>query len=97
MALLTALAELARRRAPHRVVVKVRARGGEAQTHAEEHDYADSPLADYGVKDVDDARLSGGLAGVIGVGVTVAAGTGVFWAVRRRRSADDVSPVSTSV
>ncbi|MCM1973398.1 MULTISPECIES: energy-coupling factor ABC transporter permease [unclassified Streptomyces] len=64
---------------------------------AEEHDYADSPLADYGVKDVDDARLSGGLAGVIGVGVTVAAGTGVFWAVRRRRSADDVSPVSTSV
>jgi hypothetical protein len=41
MALLAALAELARRRAPHRVVVKVRARSGEAQTHAEEHDYAD--------------------------------------------------------
>ncbi|GGI48068.1 hypothetical protein BCL57_002868 [Agromyces flavus] len=39
--LLAALAELARRRAPHRVVVKVRARRGEAQTHAEEHDYAD--------------------------------------------------------
>ncbi|MEV8595285.1 energy-coupling factor ABC transporter permease [Streptomyces sp. NPDC052012] len=53
---------------------------------AEEHAYADSPLADYGVKDVDDARLSGGLAGVIGVGVTVVAGTGVFWAVRRRRT-----------
>ncbi len=56
---------------------------------AEEHATADSPLADYGVKDVDDARLSGGLAGVIGVGVTVVAGTGVFWAVRRRRAADD--------
>ncbi|MGC0211427.1 energy-coupling factor ABC transporter permease [Streptomyces levis] len=55
---------------------------------AEEHAVADSPLADYGVKDVDDARLSGGLAGVIGVGVTVVAGTGVFWAVRRRRTAD---------
>ena len=55
---------------------------------AEEHDTADSPLADYGVKDITDARLSGGLAGVIGVGVTVVAGTGVFWAVRRRRTAD---------
>lgn len=38
----------------------------------EDHAAADSPLADYGVKNVDDARLSGGLAGVIGVGVTVA-------------------------
>jgi cobalt/nickel transport system permease protein len=54
----------------------------------EEHAAADSPLADYGVKDVENARLSGGLAGVIGVGVTVVAGTGVFWAVRRRRSAE---------
>ncbi|MEV6481180.1 energy-coupling factor ABC transporter permease [Streptomyces sp. NPDC051576] len=55
---------------------------------AKEHASADSPLADYGVKDVEDARLSGGLAGVIGVGVTVVAGSGVFWVVRRRRSAD---------
>ncbi|MFD5878633.1 energy-coupling factor ABC transporter permease [Streptomyces yangpuensis] len=51
---------------------------------AEEHAAAGSPLADYGVKDVEDARLSGGLAGAIGVGVTVVAGTGIFWAVRRR-------------
>jgi cobalt/nickel transport system permease protein len=58
-----------------------------------EHASADSPLADYGVKDISDARLSGGLAGVIGVGVTVVAGTGVFWAVRRRRT-DDASPAS---
>jgi cobalt/nickel transport system permease protein len=64
---------------------------------AEEHAAADSPLADYGVKDITDARLSGGLAGVIGVGVTAVAGTGVFWAVRRRRVAQDVSPTSTSV
>ncbi|QHA05195.1 cobalt ABC transporter permease [Streptomyces broussonetiae] len=61
----------------------------------EEHAAAGSPLADYGVKDVSDARLSGGLAGVIGVGVTVVAGSAVFWAVRRRRD-DEVSPVSTA-
>ncbi|UFQ16160.1 MULTISPECIES: energy-coupling factor ABC transporter permease [Streptomyces] len=55
---------------------------------AEEHATADSPLADYGVKDITDARLSGGLAGVIGVGVTVIAGSAVFWTLRRRRSGD---------
>ncbi|AWZ05254.1 MULTISPECIES: energy-coupling factor ABC transporter permease [unclassified Streptomyces] len=61
-----------------------------------EHAVADSPLADYGVKDVSDARLSGGLAGMIGVGATVAVGTGVFWTVRRRRSAD-LTAASTAV
>ncbi|QGV80179.1 energy-coupling factor ABC transporter permease [Streptomyces ficellus] len=52
----------------------------------EEHAAADSPLADYGVSGLDNARLSGGLAGTIGVGATVLAGTGIFWAVRRRRT-----------
>ncbi|RDD89860.1 energy-coupling factor ABC transporter permease [Streptomyces parvulus] len=61
---------------------------------AEEHANADSPLADYGVEDIANARVSGGLAGVIGVGVTVVAGSAVFWAVRRRRS-DDTSPTNT--
>ncbi|MFD7468596.1 energy-coupling factor ABC transporter permease [Streptomyces tendae] len=61
---------------------------------AKEHANADSPLADYGVKDIANARVSGGLAGVIGVGVTVVAGSAVFWAVRRRRS-DDASPTNT--
>ncbi|WP_353943090.1 energy-coupling factor ABC transporter permease [Streptomyces sp. HUAS MG91] len=56
-----------------------------------EHASADSPLADYGVKDITDARLSGGLAGVIGVGVTVVAGSGIFWALRRRRTSDAAS------
>ena len=60
---------------------------------AGKHASSDSPLAGYGVKDVGNARLSGGLAGVIGVGVTVVAGSGVFWAVRRRRSTD-VSPTT---
>ncbi|OIK01545.1 energy-coupling factor ABC transporter permease [Streptomyces colonosanans] len=55
---------------------------------AQEHASADSPLADYGVKDIGNARLSGGLAGVIGVGVTVVAGSTVFWAVRRRRTSE---------
>ncbi|MFF2523724.1 energy-coupling factor ABC transporter permease [Streptomyces liangshanensis] len=54
----------------------------------EPHHTADSPLADYGVKDITDARISGGLAGVIGVATTVAVGSGVFWAVRRRRAGD---------
>ncbi|WP_280890193.1 energy-coupling factor ABC transporter permease [Streptomyces sp. LBL] len=64
-----------------------------------EHATADSPLADYGVRDIEDARLSSGLAGVIGVGVTVVAGSTVFWAVRRRRTNDTsaTSPVSTGV
>ncbi|MFI0964132.1 energy-coupling factor ABC transporter permease [Streptomyces sp. NPDC021080] len=62
-------------------------------TRTKAHASEDSPLAGYGVKDVSDARLSGGLAGVIGVGATVAAGSGVFWAVRRRRTAD-TSPAS---
>ncbi|MGW6213713.1 energy-coupling factor ABC transporter permease [Streptomyces sp. NPDC055109] len=67
-------------------------KGIDAKT--EKHATEDSsPLAGYGVKDVSDARVSGGLAGVIGVGVTVVAGTGVFWAVRRRRTAD-TSPTS---
>ena len=52
------------------------------------HASSDSPLAGYGVKDIGNARLSGGLAGVIGVGVTVVAGSTVFWVVRRRRTSE---------
>ncbi|MGP3989510.1 energy-coupling factor ABC transporter permease [Streptomyces sp. 3N207] len=59
------------------------------QKHAAE----DSPLADYGVKDIADTRLSGGLAGVIGVGATLAVGSGVFLVVRRRR---DRSPAEAT-
>ncbi|MEU7696885.1 energy-coupling factor ABC transporter permease [Streptomyces sp. NPDC015492] len=52
----------------------------------EDHAAADSPLADYGVKGIEAPRLSGGLAGAIGVGATLAVGTGTFWVVRRRRA-----------
>ncbi|MEU6280913.1 energy-coupling factor ABC transporter permease [Streptomyces sp. NPDC047028] len=55
------------------------------------HASEDSPLAGYGVKDIADARLSGGLAGVIGVGVTVVAGSTVFWAVSRRRRSGEAA------
>jgi hypothetical protein len=53
---------------------------------AQEKDHAlkGSPLNDYGVEGVENERLSGGLAGVIGVGLTAAIGGGLFWAVRRR-------------
>ncbi|RKN37765.1 energy-coupling factor ABC transporter permease [Streptomyces hoynatensis] len=53
-----------------------------------ESDVADSPLADYGVRDVDNERLSTGLAGAAGVAVTLGLGSAVFFAVRRRRPTD---------
>jgi cobalt/nickel transport protein len=45
---------------------------------------ADSPLAGYSTKDVDNQRLSGGLAGVVGVGVVLLIAGGVAYVVRRR-------------
>lgn len=49
----------------------------------------DSPFADYGTKGVDNERLSGGIAGVVGVGLTLLIGGGLFWALRRRGPAED--------
>lgn len=49
----------------------------------------DSPFADYGTKGVDDERLSGGLAGVAGVALTLALGGGLFLLLRRRESPAD--------
>ncbi|GAA4982870.1 hypothetical protein GCM10023205_60610 [Yinghuangia aomiensis] len=48
------------------------------------HEMADGPLADYSVKGVHNERVSGGLAGVLGVAGTLLVGTGVFWVVKRR-------------
>ena len=50
---------------------------------------AGSPLADYGVSGVENARLSGGLAGIIGVLVTLLLAGGLAWVLRRRRTGDD--------
>lgn len=51
---------------------------------ATDHELADGPLADYGIRGLDNAFLSTGLSGVLGVLLTFAVGAGVFWLVRRR-------------
>ena len=51
---------------------------------AEDHTYAEGALADYGVKGVENPRLSSGLAGVIGVVATGVVSTGIFMLVRRK-------------
>jgi cobalt ECF transporter T component CbiQ/cobalamin biosynthesis protein CbiM len=53
----------------------------------EDHELADGPLADYGVSGIDNSFLSTGMSGVVGVLLTFAIGGGIFWLVRRRRSA----------
>ncbi len=58
---------------------------------AEDSPTSESPLADYQTSGVDDARVSGGLAGVIGVVVMLALSTGLFWVIRRREPSDSSS------
>jgi cobalt/nickel transport protein len=55
---------------------------------AEDSPASESPLADYQTSGVDDARISGGVAGVVGVVVMLVLSTGLFWVVRRREPAD---------
>lgn len=55
---------------------------------AEDSATADSPLADYRTSGIDDARISGGVAGVIGVLVMLVLSTGLFWLIRRREPTD---------
>jgi hypothetical protein len=50
---------------------------------AEDSPLAGSPLAEYGVAGVESERLSGGLAGVIGVASTAAISFGIFYGLRR--------------
>lgn len=51
---------------------------------AKAHDLEDSPFGGYETKGVDSGFVSGGLAGVAGVGVTFLLVGGIVWAVRRR-------------
>ncbi|WP_253866654.1 PDGLE domain-containing protein [Micromonospora sp. WMMD754] len=51
---------------------------------AKDHELADSPLADYGVRGIGNDFLSTGLSGVLGVLLTFAVGGGLFWLARRR-------------
>jgi len=50
------------------------------------HDLDNSPLSGYSVRGVDNERLSGGLAGIAGVGMTFLAAAAVALIVRRRRA-----------
>jgi hypothetical protein len=54
---------------------------------AGDHAAADGPFADYTTKGVDDARLSGGVAGIVGTLVVLVLAGGLGFAVRRRGSA----------
>jgi cobalt/nickel transport protein len=53
---------------------------------ATEHTLAASPLADYSIAGGDN---TGGVAGVIGVVVTLAVAGGAFWLIARTRSSKD--------
>lgn len=51
---------------------------------ATEHTSSDSPFADYSTRGVDNARLSGGLAGVVGTTLVLVLAGGLFMVLRRR-------------
>lgn len=51
---------------------------------ATDHASSGSPFAEYATRGVEDARLSGGIAGVVGVIVVGAVAGGLFMALRRR-------------
>lgn len=51
------------------------------------HAGGDSPVADYGVRGVENSRLSGGLAGLIGVLLVGIVMTGLVALLRRRTPA----------
>jgi cobalt/nickel transport protein len=55
--------------------------------NAKEHANSDGLLADYGVKGVENERLSTGAAGVIGVLATAGVSTGLFLVLRRKSGA----------
>ncbi|HKR49403.1 MAG TPA: PDGLE domain-containing protein [Pseudonocardiaceae bacterium] len=61
--------------------------------NARNHALADSPLADYTLGGNDKLV---GVAGVIGVLVTLALAGGLFWLARPRRRAADQTPTDTT-
>ena len=56
--------------------------------NAKEQANSDGLLADYGVKGVENERLSTGAAGVIGVIATAGVSTGLFLILRRKNGAN---------
>lgn len=55
----------------------------------QDHASAGSPLAGYASKGIGNERLSGALAGVVGVLVVLALAGGLTFVVRRREGAED--------
>ncbi|MGQ0679513.1 MAG: PDGLE domain-containing protein [Actinomycetota bacterium] len=49
---------------------------------AEDHTFAEGPLADYGVRGVEDPNIATGLAGVAGILITFGLGVVLFAAVK---------------
>lgn len=64
---------------------------------AEDSPTADSPLADYQTSGVEDERLGGGIAGVVGVLLVLGLAGGVTWAVRRRTPRDEDESADSTV
>jgi len=59
---------------------------------AEDHDLADSPLADYGIDGMEDESLSTGLAGIVGVAITFGLALLLFGIFHARRPTADGTP-----
>ena len=53
------------------------------------HPTSESPFAGYTTQGVDDGRISGGLAGIVGVLVMLGLSTGLFWVLRRKGAGRD--------
>ncbi|MGY1749821.1 PDGLE domain-containing protein [Modestobacter sp. SYSU DS0511] len=65
---------------------------------AQDSAVAGSPLADYGTAGIDDARLSGGLAGVVGVLLVLVLAGGLTLVLRRGdQSRDEPAPADDAV
>jgi cobalt/nickel transport protein len=62
---------------------------------AQDHLFADGPLADYAVKGVDNERLSTGLSGLVGVLITFGVGLALFALLRTMRSGSGGGAVSS--
>jgi cobalt/nickel transport protein len=54
--------------------------------HSKDSPVAGSPFADYSTKGIDNTRLSGGVAGVVGALTVLVIAGGLFWVLRRRGS-----------
>jgi cobalt/nickel transport protein len=51
---------------------------------AKDHTFGDFTLADYGIAGFENARLSAGLAGLIGVASTALVAIGLFMLIRKK-------------